>query len=239
MSDTGDLRIENYMGVEAFEGADAYMARIIKGVFDHRADLGRDLKRPEAAMVEAERALIAVGGPPEGEAPSAAKLLGEANRLREQAAERGRLHADYEDADGDDTAARLGVGDAKNALREAEEAVRDAEAEAQDAAKALAEARKAFADAPDPTGRLAEIETELATVEEAAAAWQKRSHAQVNAATARATALSDAEKHAATDKTLTELRALRASLLDGVDVGVEGLTVEDGELRAEIVEGGE
>lgn len=91
---------------------------------------------------------------------------------------------------------------------------------------------KASADAlPDPAQKIATLRQQLATVQQSAVTFGKRRHAHEQLERLAAEAATARAEHERQDAILSALRELRAHLLDGVDLGVPGLAVGDGELR--------
>lgn len=230
-----------------------------KGIYYvRRTESGRVLEQKKHALQEHETALSAMPKP-NGDGANVADLLkqrGELDEQREKArgiAEKVReaqadleactnkiagLLADRVQAEQD--AARIeaqiqALNEQLRAKRDHVKAVavridkgRQAVADLEGEVKKL---KSAQCDHPDPTAKIEELDRRIAESERGQKERARR--AALDELTKRLNEdAADAMKiHAASELRLDRLRALRANLLNGVDLGVGGLAIGDGELR--------
>lgn len=209
------------------EGADAYMARLCADTsglyYQKRRDANAEQKRAESAAKAADDALAAAGGPPDrdGDLPSVSEILVKVDELTMREDERKSAVQGLENAQRQKREAQVAVDDIQDSLFRAKKTLdawiqavldRTQEAEAFD----------------DVSAELAEAKGAVAGAEEA-----RTAHAARKSASYRADVCSDAAANAKdsaknADSVLERLRDLRNNLLDGVDLGLEGLSVASG-----------
>ncbi len=226
-----------------------------------RRDAHRALTQKEAALSEQRDALGVIGGPlPEGEVENSpegilkaidglqskadarratmdvarcsrqehALGVSKVNTLKREQAEReaqakelaeqmARLKAQYESK-------MNAIGDLIGRIQKGEDTCRDLDADAtadEEAAKQLS----------DPAAQIGELRAKLATIQGANERMAKRRVLSEQLEGFAKDVEHAAAEHKRLDKTMDALRGLRAHLLDGLDLGVDGLSVGDSELR--------
>lgn len=233
------------------ESAYAYLARLFADeiglYYVRRREAHRAVTVKDTALVEQRGIVQRLGGPlkPDEQESSAAGIVKQIEALQQKADERravaddaARLRRTHQEGAQsltrleqdraklvkqiEDLQAQLAGLDAR--LAQEREYVTDDGA----AATAAEEALKLL---PDPAPQIRQLRQQLADIEQANEQHSKRRHAseQLERLGQEREALK--ADHARMEKVVDGGRELRAHLLDGVDLGVSGLEVGDGELR--------
>lgn len=95
----------------------------------------------------------------------------------------------------------------------------------------LEAAQAAVVSAPDPTPAILEVDRQIKAHQDNAAEIARRAAAEEFCKALQGEESEAAREHARADVVLTRLRELRRNLLNGVDLGVRGLEIGEGELR--------
>lgn len=243
------------------ESADRYLHRLsadeVGLYYLRRREAHRVLDRKKAAIAEHRQAVLSAG--PTEAPPSSTELINRIQELQAQNERRAALRAQA-DADKRDWAAKAAklneLVDAKKrqdnavvdldrrikALLEekarAEEQVAVLEGRIENGRNIVLELQRdaersanAVASVPDPAAELEATKRQLADSERAAKAFASR-QASIDLLKRLAEEEDEATReHERLDKMLSLLRHARLHLLDDCDLGVPGLTVDDGELR--------
>lgn len=240
------------------ETADSYLGRLCAdetGLYYHRRrDAHRTAEQKVAALREQWEVVQRLGGPLEpGEKPqSAGEIMDELKRLQTQddakrAAEREYMDACEEHAKGKEIVRGL-EQDARRKdaeIAELERRLADAKKERQslavkirrgaDMLHMLEETAKTeeanLRSIPDPASAIEIAREKLGALERTNAAVQKRQLACEQSIRLAAESDAATAEHKKLDDVMTALRDVRANLLNGLDLGVQGLSIADGELR--------
>ena len=225
------------------ESADGYLARLSADetglFFVRRLEAGRVKDQKHMARLEQEQVVSKLGGPlgPGEEAQTPSVLLREIAALSQKDAERRALKDAYAKAQGDFVLASGKLLRLIAELEEVEKKVAELEARIDkgrevcldlgDEARAALEAIEVM---PDPGPRLGQLQSQVADLERTNAQRSKRQYACEQLE--RLSKENDAAgaQHERADIILDNLRNLRLHLLDDVDLGVDELSVGNGEL---------
>lgn len=240
------------------ESADKYLLRLSAdetGTYYHaRRDAGRVLDGKQHALTENRRRLQELGGPlaADERESSIADTFAEVDRLQGLQAQRDAALAKVKEISGNIDRSKMRFTDLQqndarlaNEIKTLQQKIADLTAERQAIAnklttgvdhiaglqKSLDVAREQADVLPDQSEKIKDLRFAAGEWERTNAKIQKRKVAGEQVETlARETAAAQHE-HQRLDGILQALRDVRAHLLDGVDLGCEGLTVGDGELR--------
>jgi AAA domain len=229
--------------------------------YDRRLKDGRIVEQKRAALIEQRTALEALGGPLKAgeKVQSAGDVVAEIDRLQQKQDERRAVQARAWSArnewEADRTkldSAQRDVGDCRLRSASLESQIADLqkqlaaekdkasqlEQRAEAGAVAVAELHQEFIAAeqavkalPDHTAAIANLRQKLGTVEAVNAKFTKRQLAEEQLGRLAKEVEEALGRHSHGEQVLTLLRHERAHLLDGVELGVSGLEVGDGELR--------
>lgn len=240
------------------ESADQYLLRLSADetglVYQQRREAHRNVERKSAALAEQQQQLNSLGGPlgPKDDLASVAGTLKEIEALQAQAARRREAEAAAQRHQTilDASRSRLqALADQEKRLegeiREFHRRIQDATSElntirARQAKGAdvvaevesdLAEAKAVAASIPDPTERIGDLQIAVAEWERGSAKIARRRAAAEQLERLGCEAAAAEAEHQRIDLILDQLRSLRAHLLDGVDLGVPGLSIGSGELK--------
>jgi hypothetical protein len=241
-----------------YESAWSYLQRLVAdnvGVFYvRRTEIGRQADIKKKALLDQEQVLISVGGKPTTEATDqdAGTLVEELGKLQDQAESRQRLKGEADTAATEVREVRskiaalvlqekdfvAKVADLEAKLAKAREDLLAVQSRQKIGAECLADAvadvtraQDAFDAAPDPSARLLVVREAIRTSEANRKALAKRRSVYEEVERLRAESVVADRRHEDAKKLLEKLRSLQEHLLDGVDLGVTGVAVVDGELR--------
>ena len=225
------IDLPRFMSMSDREKADELLG--IVGIGDELERLDRDLERARSARLakgqeKRAKAKVAEDAPWYPEAPeepvSAADLLAEQQAAQATNMENERIRAAADKAERDHERAVSELSEAERALAAATDrakTARRAASAASEAAKAAREMADACADADttDLDARIGEVDR----VNEMVRANRERARLQAEAEAAES-------EYRALDEDCDELQRERVALLEGADMPLDGLSVEDGKL---------
>lgn len=242
--------------VLAGESAERYLQRLSGDdtgtFFVRRREAHRTLAQKKASLTDQEKELLAIGGPPEGTDRSASSILTEIQRLQTQQEERRRRQQEADDAAREvrhgkekTDSLKAGRGILAQKIEELKRQLEKSQAElvgmddriakgdaiVAELAAEHAVSAAAVEEVPDTSRELATCRQQLLTVEKENKALSQRRLVAQQVERLDQEAKNAVNEHELLGAILTELRDLRRHLLDGVDLGVQGLEIGAGELR--------
>ena len=238
------------------ESAAAYLDRLTANdgvIYLRRRESGRALEKAKAALASERQQLQALGGEPKGSEQASAsdvlQQLADLQKLDDASREmRGRAVTTSREL----AEATALLESIKAEIHRDDQAIADLEAElarrkesraaktervarGKDVIEELeqddANARTAIAALPDYAGQIADLRQRLKAIEQDGAQLARRRLLAEAVAKNGATVQEAEKEHGRLEAALDGLRDLRTHLLDGADLGVEGLAVGQGELR--------
>ncbi len=222
-------------------------------IYMRRRDAGRAVETKRAALTEQHQALADMGGPvQDAERKSSGDQAGELQALNAKLDERRKASSALNDAEQklkvntakldevrgqkSDVAKTIEDLRAKLAAAEATEKaladrIANAETNVMPAIRDMVDKAKAALDAiPDPTPRIEQITTALKDMEAKAKGLVKRDYAAEQIEKLAAELKTAETEHNRRERQMEALRDLKTHLLDGIDLGVKGLSIGNGEL---------
>jgi len=242
--------------VKEGESADEYLMRLSADetgeFYVERRGVGRDKDAKEASLQEARAILAEMGGEPKGdERLSSSGIVEELTRLQGQADERreAREHAQEARRSFEEGRAKLdglsrelsGVDEAIGDLEQKLALARESREEllgridkgtvvVKEREIAAASAKVAFEELADPAGKIEELRGRLADAEKHNETLIKRRAKAEDVQRLSGEVEKVSAEHERLEGVLAGLRDLRKNLLVGADLGVEGLSVGEGQL---------
>lgn len=236
------------------ESAEQYLMRLSRddtGLVYNDRRKAKQVSVQKAKALDEQRAIVQALPPSDG-AASVSDLLAERETLQEAArkradadlaARRARMDAeqssrklmgiktDYDKKRQEIAEYESKLEQARADLAKLKDAGKQCEADTSELHATADRMAKAAAAMEDPAIRLAALDAQIKRADETTRAHATRMHAEEELARIESEYKAAEQDHARLDLALTELRNLRRTLLDGVDLGVPGLSVGDGELR--------
>lgn len=239
------------------EKADAYMARLsaddVGVYFTRRRDAHRDKDQKEKALREAEQTLEAMGGVPDNiDEFDQTAIVAKIEQLELQAAQRREKEADLHDCGNNVVNYQTQLASLEQQsqradlkIKELERKLADEREEAASLAKRIARGKELIEEAKadqdramkdvvaiaDPAPELARYREALARAGRERDNLVKRQHQGQQVEQLKSELEIANDDWTDLDDQLSKLRTLRKQLLDGLDLGVDGLEVGNGEIR--------
>lgn len=212
-----------------------------------RRDLGRVATQKAAAVDEQRKIVASVGGPlsPADKQVSASDLLAKLDALQKKQETRKEAEADLEVAKDRKVQAEKRLADIENESLIVTKQIAELQAklvELSERAKKgsvvvagidrdIEAAEEAFKQAEDPSADVAKTRAELADIEKTNAERARRAQAteQLDRLMGESKRIRDEHKQA--EDIVNAVREIRSHLLDGINLGVTGLEIKDGQLQ--------
>jgi len=231
------------LDVTAGETCEDYLMRLsadTTGLFyDRRRNAYRIMADKSAAADELEEELRVEGGPPgEDEGPvHTHKIIEEISQLHERNTERreakaevDRLAERMEDARQKSLEKQRRAVEIENLLAKAQQERDDAQADWEASVSAFDAISEGYKQMPVATDRIAAKKVELENAQATNEQLAKRKRVAEMAARLVAEAKAAETDHGHLDAILNQLRALRMTILEDIDIGVDKLSVREGQL---------
>lgn len=229
--------------------------------YDRRRQAGQTLDRKRGALDEQRKLLQDLGGPlcPEESARSVSDVLGQLQQLEQKADNRRAVQAEAGKAcnehvgcqerldklEAESAAAKSAIESLEWQRKDIEEKLRQTVLKQDQLRDRIARGREVVAEAkaeaaaaseaadllPDPAPEINRLRQLVKTVESGNATIQKRVLAEEQAVRFESDVRTAEGEHKDQETILEGLRNLRGRLLDDIDLGIDGLTVGQGELR--------